>query len=148
MTVQGGNKFQWTSGSYKPVSANIILGDNAASQRWSVIYAENGTIQTSDERLKTRTGEVPGSELILGLDSFAGHWNTDEAGDVNTSHFFLSAQNVQSKLVDLGIDVDESFLVQKSKDPEEYLTLAYAELIPSLVKTIQELAARIDVLES
>jgi hypothetical protein len=147
-TVQGSNKFQWNINAYKPVSGSIDLGANAASQRWDNIHAENGTIQTSDERLKTRTGEVPGSELILGLDSFAGHWNKDEAGAVNTSHFFLSAQNVQSKLVELGIDVDESFLVQKSSDPEEYLTLAYAELIPSLVKTIQELAARIDVLES
>lgn len=141
------NRYQFT-GAFKPLVSGADLGGNSTSQRWNNIFAYNTTISQSDDRLKVRDGAVLGSEFILNLDTFAGYWTSETQGDENTRHFFVSGQDVVAELEAAGVDVEESFLVHKDDGPEEYLSVAYTELIPCLVKTIQELNARLEAVEA
>lgn len=146
VALNSSNRYQFTT-AFKPLVSGADLGGNSTSQRWNNIYAANTTISTSDDRLKVRDGAVLGSEFILNLDTFAGYWAHETQGDENTRHFFVSGQDVVAELEAAGVDVEESFLVHKDDDSEEYLSIAYAELIPCLVKTIQELNTRLEAVE-
>lgn len=102
---------------------------------------EVGTLtQSSDLTLKTKTGEAPGLDLVNRLAPFAGHWN-DQPGEVN---FWLGAQEVAEALTGAGFDPAECGVVQ---DVEDTMGLQYTQLVPVLVKAVQELTARLEAVE-
>jgi len=102
---------------------------------------EVGTLtESSDLTLKTKTGEAPGLDLVNRLDPFAGHWN-DQPGEVN---FWLGAQEVAEALTGAGFDPAECGVVQ---DVEDTMGLQYTQLVPVLVKAVQELTARLEAVE-
>jgi hypothetical protein len=87
----------------------------------------NGTIQTSDGRLKENVAGLPhGLDAIRRLRPVAFTWK-DSADD--RPHYGLIAQEVGQVLPDLVIVGD---------DPERTLSLNYAEIVPVLVKAVQE----------
>jgi hypothetical protein len=104
-----------------------------------VSLAPNGTSwgAISDERLKDIIEPInDASEKVASLRAVIGKYKTDEEG---TRRSFLIAQDVQA--------VFPEAVVQASKD-DDTLLLQYTDILPLLVKAIQELTARVAQLEA
>jgi hypothetical protein len=116
--------------------------DNATSfgaptLRWSAVYAVNGTIQTSDARLKTNISELGyGLDAILKLQPVSFTWKDDSK---NILRLGLIAQDVDKVI---------SEVVDKGNDPAQTLGINYSELVPVLIKGMQEQQKQIEELKT
>lgn len=148
-------------GHLRPVTDNAFtLG--ASGNRWSAVWAANGTIQTSDERTKTDI-----SNSVLGLDfvrtlrpvSFkyieGGREVTGQVdGEQPTfivrpgvrTHFGLIAQEVKAALPQ-GVDFGGWVLTDKN-DPDSQQALRYDQFISPLIQAVKELSAKVETLEA
>lgn len=102
----------------------------------------NITAYFSDDRLKTRTGDIVNAmDMVKSLDAFYYH-----ANDVAQA---LGYENVP----EVGISAQQVFLVQPQVtapapiDPQ-YLTVRYERLVPLLIAAIKELELRVAAYES
>lgn len=92
----------------RPVNDNAML-NGSASNRWTEIYAVNGTINTSDDRDKTYL-TIEDAEKACALEVKANlrkfKWNEAiaEKGDDARIHFGASAQTVKSIFESHGLD--------------------------------------------
>ena len=113
-------------GSVYPAVDNISnLG--AATYRFKTIYATNGTIQTSDIRQKTNIELLPyGLKEILNLTPISFAWK--------------NSPDKSSKLGLIGQEVMEQIPEAASvgSDEEHTIGLYYSDLIPVMIKAIQE----------
>ena len=105
-------------------------GDNSwtcgtSARRWQTVYATNGTIQTSDIRLKKNIHALSyGLKEVLMLNPVGYNWKDNTGGN----KIGLIAQEVR-KIVPEVVTGDES---------KEHLGMNYAELVPVLVNAIKE----------
>ncbi len=108
-----------------PVSNNFTsLG--TSTKKWTAVYATNGTIQTSDRRMKKEINNIKyGLNTVMKLHPVSYKWKKGNQ-DVNLG---LIAQEVQ-KLIPEVIDVGD--------DENKTLGMKYTELIPVLISAIQE----------
>jgi len=121
-------------------AANELVLRNAADSGWGELQL--GTLtESSDVTLKTKTGDVPGLDLVSRLTPFKGYWT---GGEQNVN-FWLGAQEVSSALTAAGFDADNCTLVDSSED---LMGLQYTQLVPVLVKAVQELTARLEAVEA
>ena len=120
----------------------------------SQIFATNATIATSDGRYKKDIAPITdGLALVNKLNPVSFKWKPHQVHDfdlVNTDVGFI-AQEVQSALSDSPylsniVKSNETTLPDETK--EEFFGIADGKLIPILVKAIQELTARLEVLEA
>jgi len=134
-----------------------------SSNRWTTIYAQNSTINTSDLNLKESITDLTlGTDFLKRLRPVSYKWkdivvhdpmlNVDRTVTHNRKHLGLIAQEVKSVLDDLKIPTSDfagyvDSAVTESPDQPSRLGLAYTEFIPILIKSIKELDARIRVLE-
>jgi hypothetical protein len=111
------------------------------------VLAYSTSVTWSDERLKTGV-EVVESALtsIMALRTVTFEWSDAHAHDKDKgiSHYGLIAQEVQNVL---------PLLVKERHNPfgesqGRYLTVNYVEIVPLLVKGMQEQQARIEILEA
>jgi hypothetical protein len=124
LLVTSNSVLPWTNGT-------IPLG--ATGNKWSVVYSANGTIQTSDARLKTNISDLGyGLEEILKLKPVSFTWKDDNSNKIRLG---LLAQDVE-KVIDEVVD--------KGTDPEKTLGINYSELVPVLIKSIQQQEQLID----
>jgi len=160
--------------SVRPGADNAIdLG--SGSYRYDDIYATNGTIQTSDSRLKQEVvTSVLGIDFVKALRPVSYKWiegkkvpivdGTDENGD-NTyrtddngnwdyesragarRHWGFIAQEVKQVVDDAGVDFAGWTLVDKD-DPDSTQSLRYEEFIAPLTKALQEAITKIEALEA
>lgn len=104
----------------------------SSDHRWSAVYAENGTIQTSDRRLKSEIDSLGyGLAEVMRLEPVTYRWKeeaTDEASG-GERHLGLIAQQVEDVLAEV---------VERPDDDGGYLGMSYSELIPVLVRAVQE----------
>lgn len=117
---------------------DLTLGN--ANHRWSEVHAANGTIQTSDRRLKTDIENLDyGLQDILKLKPVGYNWKKEngDAPDEVDRHLGLIAQDVQKVIGEV---------VEKPKD-EGYLGMNYSELVPVLIQAIQEQQDQIRALQ-
>jgi hypothetical protein len=117
-----------------PTSDNIYsLGKSGA--RWTAVWAANGTIQTSDIRLKTNIQSLHyGLKEVMNMHPISYDWKNNP----NSNHKIgLIAQEVRSVVPEVVIG-DET---------KENLGMNYAELIPVLIKAIQEQQLQIEQLK-
>lgn len=129
----------WTTSRFRPSSDNAIqLGESGL--RWTAVYAVNGTIQTSDMTLKERKGDALGLDFVNDLKPFQGRWKDE---DDAACRQFLSAQDVHRSLEAAGIDPKDSGMWHDG----EHEGLNYSEMVPVLVKAVQELTARLEAVE-
>jgi len=162
--------FSYFDGVVHPFTGNTNdLG--TSGNRWRYIYSNN-LLQVSDRRLKE---DIQPTDL--GLD-FINKLNPVKYKRIGASsprfHYGLIAQEVTASLVDYGLTTsDAGFLVSSSvnytaeeiekfkdrRDWEVYeremaasdrqeLGIAYNELISPMIKSIQQLSAKIDELEA
>jgi hypothetical protein len=133
----------WASSQY------LYLG-YAETAGWERVYAQatsggvyltNGATSwtaNSDERLKTINSNIENAvDKLLTLRAVNYSWKSD---DLNRKYLGLIAQDVEKVLPEL-VDKDE-------KDEIGTLGVRYTEIIPVLVKAIQELEARVKELEN
>ena len=104
-------------------SAN--LGD--ATHRWGTVFAVNGAINTSDARMKQGIENLSyGLGTILKLRPVSFEWKVKSDG---RKHLGLLAQEVDTVVPEA---------VYHDKDPEAPLGMSYNDLIPVVIKAIQE----------
>jgi cell division protein FtsB len=121
-----------TSNDVLPWTTNVSsLG--SSTNKWTAVYATNGTIQTSDARLKTNINDLNyGLPSILMLKPVSFTWKD---GSDEATHIGLIAQDVEKVI---------SEVVDKGNDPSQTLGINYSELIPVLIKGIQQQQQQIE----
>jgi hypothetical protein len=107
--------------------ANNTYSLGTSGQRWSSVWTNAGTINTSDANLKTNITTSPyGLSEVMQMNPVQYNWKTNPNEDLQIG--FL-AQDIQKI-------IPEAVVVPENGDP---LGMKYTELIPVLVKAIQEL---------
>lgn len=110
------------------------LGKSTA--RWTAVYAANGTIQTSDARLKTNIRPLGyGLREVMKLNPVRYNWRDPSMPGEKIG---LIAQDVR-KVVPEVVVGDES---------KEHLGMNYAELVPVLINAIKEQQQEIDEIKN
>jgi len=135
-----------TAAIYKPLymyTATVRpIADNSYSlglstYRWSVVYAVNGTIQTSDLRLKNNIQPInDGLKSVINLNPVYFNW-VDKSD--NKRHIGLIAQEVLPVIPDI-VDIGE--------DKDKTLGINYAGLVPVLISAIKEQQQQIESYKS
>jgi len=98
-----------------------------STNRWTAVFAQNGTIQTSDARLKKSVTNLNyGLGQIMQLRPVTFQWK--DSRDTRT-HLGLIAQEVDQVVPEV---------VEHSDDPAAPLGLNYSGLVPVLIKAVQE----------
>lgn len=151
------NSIQFAGTTLTPnPDAAISLG--AGGARYTTVYATNGTINTSDEREKTDFHDIElGLDFVNALKPKTYRWieggkKREEDGSLTSvpgvrRHAGLIAQQVKEELVARGIDI-ALWTSDDKDDPEARQGLRYEQMIPILVKAVQELSARVAALEA
>ena len=135
----------------------LFFGDCAGSSKFKVstsgqIYAVSTSIASiSDVRFKENIRDIDtGLEEILNLKPRLFDWKENKGKNEKDSVGFIAqeVEKVLPKLVqenwsDNGIDKDGKVI-----EGEKYKTVSQADMIPTLVKAIQELKAEIEILKN
>jgi hypothetical protein len=133
----GGDVVVATTTALRPGGGAGILALGGSSHPWSAVFANSGTIQTSDITLKDNV-----KPLELGLDFIRKLEPVSydlKSGSVN--HWGLISQQVQSVLNELNVKFGGLVATDDGK-----LHLIYTEFISPLIKSIHELADENDKL--
>ena len=140
------------AGSFDPGSNDAIdLG--SSSRRWDDVFATNGTIDTSDKRRKDNIKDTSlGLDFVNKLKPKEYKWKdyTDEEGvskKFTRKHQGLLAQDVEQTIKDIGLTNNDFAGIVYDKESDIY-GLRYTQLIAPLIKSVQELTARVKELES
>lgn len=149
---------------FRPETDNSIPLGNA-TYRWSVVYSATGTINTSDERGKRnvrpcdlglsfvrdlepiRYRHKKGGTRIVGVDPETDEPIVETREGVRT-HYGLSAQRVRAAVVKHGAEDFAGWVLTDKNDPNSTQGLRYDQFIPPLIKAVQELATRVEALET
>jgi hypothetical protein len=125
------DQYNFSSTQFIPWQDNTkTLGSSI--RRWVSVHAVNGTIQTSDRRLKENIRRLPyGLKELMQLKPVAYSWKSDPS----SKKIGLIAQEVQQVVPEVVHD-------------GEYLGMNYGELVPVLINAIQEQEQRIEQLEA
>ncbi|WP_431212751.1 tail fiber domain-containing protein [Puia sp. P3] len=106
-----------------------------STSRWSAVYAANGSIQTSDARLKTNIRPLDyGWHQLSAMHPVQYNWKDKPGGAAKIG---LIAQKVRT-LVPEVVSGDES---------RGHLGMNYSELIPVLIKTLKQQQRQLDLLK-
>jgi hypothetical protein len=124
------DQFRFTTTSFYPASDNTkSLGSGAT--RWTAVYAVNGVIQTSDQRMKNNIRDLRyGLDAVLALRPVSYSWKSD----TKSKKIGLIAQEVKQIIPEVVVG-------------DEQLGMNYGELVPVLIKAIQEQQKTIEALE-
>ena len=139
MVIGNGSATNW-----EPHDDNEVdLGHS--SYRFDDVYATNGTVQTSDVRLKKQIKESDlGLDFINELNPVSYHWKKNDNG----RHYGLIAQELLGVFQRHGIQsVDEIATVDWDEESDRY-GLHYTELISPMIKALQELSVKVEKLEN
>ena len=137
------------------------IGDS--SHRFDDVYASNGTIQTSDKRMKENIKESSlGLDFINKLNPVEYKWKdydyTKPANPEGTreekiikrkykrTHYGLIAQEVEKVLTDSGLTTKDFAPIIYDEDADRY-GMRYTEMIGILIKGMQELSAEFEKLK-
>jgi hypothetical protein len=120
------------SGNVTPITNNAYNLGNS-SFKWIAVYAVNGTIQTSDLRMKENIFTLTGGlETVLKMNPVSYMWK--DRSD-NKRHLGLVAQEVLP-LVPEVVDIGD--------DPDKTLGINYSGMVPLLINAIQEQQKQIE----
>ncbi|MBS1609489.1 MAG: tail fiber domain-containing protein [Bacteroidetes bacterium] len=135
-TSTGGNSTQRMSvsnaGLIPAANNSYSLGNN--TKRNTAVWAVNGTIQTSDRRMKKNIYPLGyGLNAVLQLRPVRFNWTNEND---NRSKIGLIAQEVKQIIPEVVI----------GDDAKEMLGVNYAELIPALINAVKELKEKTEAL--
>jgi hypothetical protein len=136
-------------GVFRMSNANIhrfvFLQENNASfadAQLQSLYYSGSLTSTSDETLKNNEGPALGLSFVNRLAPFTGTWID---GD-DDKHQFLGAQSVEAALTAEGVNAADYGMIGNDSEIGPR-TMSYMELVPVLVKAVQELTARLEAVE-
>jgi len=164
MRIQSGGYARFGGFILPATGADNTYQVGASGERWSAIWAANGTIQTSDKRAKKDiAASVLGSEFIKQLNPISYKWieggkiETDQRNDDNTivyesvpgtrTHWGFIAQEVKEAVDAAGVDFGGWVLTDKD-DPDSQQALRYDQFIAPLTKALQETMAELEALKA
>ncbi len=130
----GSNSIEFSSHLLPLVDDNRSLG--ISTRRWTSVWATDGTINTSDAREKKNINPLQyGLADIMKLKPVSFEWDARNDGKIKLG---LLAQDLEEV-------IPEVIARPTSEDPEgtDRLGVYYSDLIPVLVKAIQEQEAKI-----
>lgn len=135
-----------SSGNYVPATTNASsLGD--ATHLWSVVYATDGTINTSDERQKNLVAkdalQHPGRAFIDNLDFHWWRWNAESGMDDTKKHFGPTAQGVRRALVAAVGESGDDNTYMVNTDDESLLKLSYNDVSMAGLQAVKELSEEV-----
>ena len=120
-----------------PPDNTLSMGQSG--NRWTAVWAVNGTIQTSDARLKTDVVPEPlGLDFISKLKPVEYQWTDGKSPGV---HHGLIAQDVEQAL-----DGAPFAGLVRPADDKSYYGLNYEELTAPLIRSVQQLDGRVATL--
>lgn len=120
------------NGDLRP-GANNTRSLGSSSKRWTVVHATNGTIQTSDVRFKQNIDPINyGLDDLMKLRSVTYQWKEDAEGETKLGFIAQELEQIVPEVVTV------------ANDSMQTRGVNYAELIPVLVKAIQEQQAIIE----
>jgi hypothetical protein len=127
LVQSGGTNSLRIDAAVRPFTDNVNqLG--GSSKRWTTVYAVNGTINTSDMRAKKNVKEMEyGLQEILNLRPVSFHWNEESLKE--EKHLGLIAQELNEVIPEV---------VEVPSSDDDLYGVKYADLIPVLIKSIQE----------
>ncbi|MFC7669408.1 tail fiber domain-containing protein [Hymenobacter humi] len=132
LTVAG-NVVPSSDGDYNLGSEGTVA--NTALLRWNKVFTVNGTVQTSDARLKTNiTGLGYGMSTVMALRPVRYAWKKTPNQTNKIGFIAQELQKVVPEVVSVGTDANQT------------LGVNYAELVPVLVKALQEQQAQLDTM--
>ena len=164
LRIQGGGSILIANSPLVYPSTDNSTAMGGAANRWTAVYAVNGSIQTSDERQKTEiTESALGTEFVKSLRPVSYKWieggkrHTGEFDEDNNwvyesvpgqrTHWGFIAQEVKQAVDDAGVDFGGWVLTDKD-DPDSEQALRYDQFIAPLTKALQEALAKIETLET
>ena len=142
-SISGTDSYVMDAEGFSPsVDSAKTLG--STSYRWTEVHADNGTIQTSDLRLKTQIQPIAlGLDFVNSLNPVSYKWK--DKIDQST-HQGLLAQEVFNTLEGVDIQSRDEFGALDGDEDTNY-GLNYAEFVPILIKAVQELTEKVKELE-
>lgn len=121
----------------------INSGPDNVTRAWKNIYLNTAATVISDERTKEN---VAASDLGLSFINNLSPVKYNKIGGDRT-HYGLIAQQVKSVLDEANIADFGGWVISDVNDPEGQQALRYEEFISPLIKAVQELTARVKLLE-
>lgn len=115
---------------------------------WSDVYAENGTIQTSDENQKNSIEPLP-EKYVAMLDHISPKRYKLDNGTSGRYHVGFIAQDVEEAMTLAGIDSTEfgGWIKDMDENGHDIYLLRYNEFIAILLLKIRKLEQRVSQLE-
>ncbi|GAC1372160.1 MAG: hypothetical protein NVSMB30_12610 [Hymenobacter sp.] len=116
-------------------SADDSYSLGTLAMRWKFVYTVNGVIQTSDARLKTNiTGLGYGMKTVMSMSPVRYAWKQTPSQTNKIGFIAQELQKVVPEVVSVGDDANQT------------LGVNYAELVPVLVKALQEQQAQLETM--
>ncbi|MEM9983729.1 MAG: tail fiber domain-containing protein [Bacteroidota bacterium] len=143
--LSDGGSFVLQSNSNLTPTANGLRSLGTSSLRWNTVYANNGTINTSDLRDKQNVVPIPyGLREVLALRPVSYEW---KSAPQEGAKLGLIAQEVQQVLSE--VVVDQEWMTDEESGeryvvPADRLGIFYSDLIPVLIRATQEQQALIE----
>ncbi len=123
-------------GSIDPLANNLYpLG--SSTFHWKEVYVAEGVITTSDARMKEDIREIEyGLNELMKLDPISFSWKADADDDRKLGLIAQDVNGIVQEVVSVGDDENQT------------MGINYAELIPVLIKGIQEQQDEIEILKN
>jgi len=123
----GGVRFKANAATLVAPDVDNSLSLGGASNRWTAVWSVDGTINTSDARMKKGIVNLNyGLSQIMQLRPVSFQWKDRKDGQLNLG---LIAQEVAEVIPEA---------VVKAKDEATTMGLNYSSLVPVLIKAVQE----------
>jgi hypothetical protein len=143
-----------TGQTFAPWTNNAASCGNS-TYKWTAVWAVNGTIQTSDERDKQNIKPINyGINSVMNLKPVSFEWKNEKSRLGTGTNLGFVAQDLEKVIPDAVIhsyvspeEIKNASEAGKGEiEPDSY-GVKYAEIVPVLVKAIQEQQAQIEQLK-
>lgn len=140
--LANGTEMDINSNAVFPATDNTV-SSGKSGKRWSAVWAGNGTIQTSDMRMKQQAEKSNlGLAFVMALNPLKWVWEDAQYGRV---HHGLAAQDVKQVMDEQNTGDFGGYVY----DPETDIhSLRYSEFIAPIITAIQELSGRLQSIEA
>lgn len=141
------DEYEFSVASFRPFTdGSNSLG--ISTNRWSTVYAVNGTINTSDARDKENISNLTyGLKEIMQLRPVSYTWKNDPGAGKKIGFIAQEVKPVLEEVVQTGDITTENDVDGNENSKNDRLGIFYSDIIPVTVKAIQEQQQQIELLK-
>ena len=133
---------------FSPLDNNSV-NCGTSNHRWKEIWSRDGVIQTSDRRLKRNIQPLKyGINDLMSIKTVTYNWKSDNNKTSSSKHIGFIAQNLAETIPEV---VRTTSWVKKNEDDDqlveienENLGVSYSEILPVIVKSVQDQQRQIE----